>query len=72
MSGFCKQCSIERFGVDHKDFVDLTPVDKQVAVICEGCGGTYVNQYGECLYHGTMTAEECLRSGQEGHTAQDL
>jgi hypothetical protein len=53
MADFCKQCSIDLFGEDFKDFVykrdtDL-PAGMGWGVICEGCGMTVVNDDGECI-----------------------
>jgi hypothetical protein len=59
MADFCKQCSIFDFGEDFEDLKGLlTPEQVKtglvVRVICEGCGPTYVNNDGECVYHGCI------------------
>jgi len=50
---FCKQCSIENFGVDHKEFAGLTtPKDWAEGyartALCEGCGPIFVDPEGNC------------------------
>lgn len=61
MADFCKQCSIDHFGEDFGDLANLGGEDTKVvgahydddtvwAVICEGCGPTYVNNEGECVH----------------------
>lgn len=53
MAEFCKQCSLEVWGEDTKDFVDRI-TEKDVAagfiavVTCEGCELTYVDHEGIC------------------------
>jgi hypothetical protein len=53
MAEFCKQCA-EEMGFE-PDFVGLTTEEDTKAglvsgVLCEGCGFTYVNHLGECVY----------------------
>jgi len=61
MADFCKQCSIENFGEDTQDLAFLggyAPTllpNMGYPTICEGCGITMVNDYGECIDH------SCLR-----------
>lgn len=54
MADFCKQCSIDVFGEDHRDMAGLTtPKDTAeglfMAVLCEDCGMCLVNHEGECV-----------------------
>lgn len=54
MSDFCKQCSIDMFGEDTKDFAKLTTAKDDVEqvyalVICEGCGPSTVDSSGQCI-----------------------
>ena len=54
MADFCKQCSIDMFGEDTKDHANLCPSETgpyYVAVICEGCGYTYVDETGTCCLY---------------------
>jgi len=64
MAEFCKQCSIEIFGEDFKDFTSSwrkeLPKDYGYLVICEGCGPTKIDVNGKCIYvrcpkHGIVT-----------------
>lgn len=54
MADFCKQCADE-LGFEINDFEGLITekafVEKKhvVAVLCEGCGPTFVNHKGECV-----------------------
>jgi hypothetical protein len=49
MADFCKQCSIANFGEDHGDLRGLS--DKlQMNALCEGCGPTFVDPNGKCVY----------------------
>lgn len=59
MADFCKQCSIDIFGADHKELAGITkPEDwsegKAVVVICEGCGPIQVDPDGRCI------SEDCI------------
>lgn len=65
MADFCKQCSIDHFGEDHRDLAGLgngrtlQPNHGWLA-ICEGCGYILVDDDGNCF--------ECdLKPGQPGH-----
>lgn len=54
MAEYCKQCSLEEFGIDHNDLAGLTtPNDtadgKYEYVICEGCGFSIVDHTGTCV-----------------------
>lgn len=59
MADFCKQCSIDNFGEDTRDFVHQRRApDGQLltlhpgegwAVLCEGCGPTIVDDDGRCV-----------------------
>lgn len=55
MADFCKQCHDELFPpVEVYDFEGLITEAESaqgmvVAVLCEGCGHTYVNHKGECV-----------------------
>lgn len=49
MADFCKQCSLENFGEDYKDFQFTAPDGMVTAVLCEGCGPTYVDNDGVCV-----------------------
>lgn len=51
MAEFCSQCSIFLFGIDNKDFADLsdpedTEAGKYPVVLCEGCGPIQVDHLG--------------------------
>lgn len=54
MADFCRQCSIEMFGVDAGD---LRGLNKEATLtnetgfptICEGCGYNLVDHMGQCL-----------------------
>jgi hypothetical protein len=66
MADFCKACSIEIWGEDHKDLVGQTTLEhwkKNTAavVICEGCGFIQVDPEGNCV------SENCAHAGQPGH-----
>lgn len=54
MADFCKQCSIATFGEDGKDFQFTAQAGYVTAVLCEGCGPTYVSNDGTCV------CETCL------------
>lgn len=64
MADFCLQCSFETFGEDFKDFQFTAPDGHVTAVLCEGCGPTYVTNEGRCicdnclLYHGVKSLKE--------------
>lgn len=54
MSAYCKQCSIELFGEDCRNFYMLTTPEETEAKVfstvqCSGCGETQVNHEGECV-----------------------
>lgn len=55
MADFCKQCSIDIFGEDSKDFAGLLadwedgPTDALLQVLCEGCGVTCVDNTSTCM-----------------------
>lgn len=48
MAEFCNQCSIRVFGEDFGDFYGLCKQGEVVAVLCEGCGPTFVDHLGNC------------------------
>ena len=50
MADFCRQCSETNFGEDSKDLAGIAEKGKSAEVLCEGCGFTYVNEDGECVY----------------------
>lgn len=55
MADFCKQCSLTNFGQDFHDLEGLsterqTKEGMYAHVICEGCGMTYVDHTGTCVY----------------------
>lgn len=54
MADFCKQCSVETWGEDTNDFSFNAPDGFVTAVLCEGCGPTYVKNDGTCV------ADDCL------------
>jgi hypothetical protein len=65
MADFCKQCSIDIFGKDHRELADITPKDAwekglAMSTICEGCGVIQVDPDGNCV------SEDCLTPGP-GH-----
>lgn len=65
MADFCKQCSLENFGEDHKDFQFNAPDGMVTAVLCEGCGPTYVDNDGNCV------CDWCLEQhGKKGKTME--
>lgn len=47
MADFCKQCSIELFGKDYGNFVDIAEDMGVALVLCENCGRIFVDQTGE-------------------------
>lgn len=54
MADFCKQCSLDLFGVDFNELANITSVDdwvlgKACCVICEGCGPIQVDPKGNCI-----------------------
>lgn len=57
MADFCKQCSIEIFGVDCEDLKEACGSDHKyyLETICEGCGNAIVDETGECY------AKYCLK-----------
>lgn len=67
MADFCKQCSIDMYGVDYKELALGSDLH---VVICEGCNWpgrytTLVDRTGECiancnLMHGSMTVEDVI------------
>ncbi|NOR27652.1 MAG: hypothetical protein GQ540_03875 [Lutibacter sp.] len=55
MAEFCKQCSIDMFGKDFGDFKYMGNGEKLKEgcgwqVLCEGCGPTFVDDEGVCIY----------------------
>jgi len=66
MSAFCKQCSIVNFGEDYQELAYLGGHAPTLApgyiyyALCEDCGYTEVNDYGECV------AVDCLRKHGAG------
>lgn len=57
MADFCKQCSIELFGHDSKDFVgpyrplleDIDGEQRGYVSLCEGCGFALTDHTGRCI-----------------------
>lgn len=54
MAEFCKQCSLDLFGVDYEDFKGLTTQEDWVSglaatVLCESCGVIQVDPEGKCI-----------------------
>lgn len=47
MAEFCKQCA-DKMGFE-PDFVGIAAPDHMIAVICEGCGLTWVDHTGTCI-----------------------
>ena len=65
MADFCQQCSIELFGVDHKDLAGLSSEEDTkeglyCVVLCEGCGAIQVDHRGKCVTVG------CLKQHNKG------
>lgn len=55
MADFCRECSIEHFGKDFKELADLstpedTAAEKYCHVLCEGCGGVWVDHTGFAVH----------------------
>lgn len=62
MADFCRQCSLENWGIDDHDY----PRDRQplqpgegYRQICEGCGFIWVDHEGNCI----ATGKEGCRKG---------
>lgn len=54
MASFCKQCSIDIWGEDDKDFAGVSTTEdtadrRFVHVLCEDCGPTLVDHEGTCV-----------------------
>lgn len=54
MASFCKQCSIETWGFDDRDFAGISSEEDTkkglyALVLCEGCGPTQVDHTGTCI-----------------------
>lgn len=47
MADFCKDCSIETFGVDTKDLAGLCKPGYMASALCEGCGFIWVDENGK-------------------------
>ena len=65
MSDYCRQCSLDHFGVDLGELEGLTKpkdwaLDFAVSAICEGCGIILVDPEGNC-------ASDCAEHGKPGH-----
>lgn len=54
MADFCKQCSLEVWGEDTKDFQFQAPDGMVTAVLCEECGPCYVTNDGTCVTPGCL------------------
>ena len=70
MADFCKQCSVEVFGMDTGDLKGLLTKEESdagmvVCVICEGCGYVEVNHEGACV------ATYCAEHGGSNQQEQD-
>lgn len=54
MADFCKQCSIEMFGKDHRELAhdNDPPLESEHGYVdlCENCGWTLVDNDGACIY----------------------
>lgn len=66
MADFCKACSIDLFGEDHRELANIVTAQewaegKVAVVICEGCGHTFVDSEGNCIHN------HCLKKGTPGH-----
>lgn len=66
MADFCKACSEELFGEDHRELANITKKEdweKGLActVICEGCGYIQVDPDGNCV------SKNCLLKNKPGH-----
>ncbi len=66
---YCRQCSIQRFGIDFRDFRQGKLYEDALGdrlVYCWNCGSTLVDAMGNCLiYH-----EEHMRSGDSEYKDQ--
>ena len=60
MAKFCEACAVE-LGHPYGDFRDMAAEGEVCLVLCEGCGATYVDPYGNCV------SKDCLKAGQLGH-----
>ncbi len=54
MADFCKQCSLDIFGIDFVELANITPEADfkegyAASVLCEGCGAIRVDPDGKCL-----------------------
>lgn len=65
MADFCKQCSIEMFGEDSRDFAGMCNEGESAWALREGCGTTEVNCRGECVHHKASggTSDRCFNAG---------
>jgi len=66
MADFCRQCSIDIFGEDHRELAGITTQEawedgRAACVICEGCGFIQVDPEGNCV------SFDCLAKGKAGH-----
>lgn len=66
MADFCRACSIEIFGEDHRELAEITTEEQQAkghyaVVICEGCGIIQVDKDGNCV------SKDCLKVLEPGH-----
>lgn len=64
MADFCKQCSEDLFSKDYGDMKGLITEERfkegySAYVICEGCGGTFVDHEGRCI------SKDCMKMGHE-------
>lgn len=50
MADFCKQCSLQMFGEDHRDLAGIAPPDGVALALCENCGEILVNHDGERIF----------------------
>lgn len=52
MADFCMDCSIELFGEYFGDLKGIVSENNTIWTICEGCGLTYIDHLGKCVYEG--------------------
>lgn len=62
MADYCKQCSLDIFGMDYRELAGITQKEeweqgRAASTICEGCGAIQIDPDGNCA------SEDCLRPG---------
>ena len=68
MAEWCKQCSDEMFGEEHKEYETYDEPVKpgyHYPLLCEGCGPTGVNEKGECIN------PNCKKHGEKREICND-